>query len=189
MDLYEFINYHLNENFTCNSELPFSVYPKKYGKGEVITDYGEVEKYGYYILSGITQAETITENKDVNILDFVFEGSFITAYMSFISQYPSNVRISAVTDCEVLSFHRSEIYKTYETSHLVSELGRRMAENKFIEKTQREINLLTKTAQERYEELFHSHPNIIRQIPINRIALYLGIHPESLSRIRKRVHG
>ncbi|PKK35251.1 hypothetical protein BWI96_18005 [Siphonobacter sp. SORGH_AS_0500] len=63
---------------------------------------------------------------------------------------------------------------------------RRLIENRLVDKLQKEIKMLTMTAEENYESLLNESPNIVQQIPIKDMASYLGIHPDSLSRIRKR---
>ena len=63
-----------------------------------------------------------------------------------------------------------------------------MNEQAYLRKVQREKDFLTKTAEERYNDLLKTHPDYIIQIPVNKIARYLGIHPESLSRIRKKLN-
>jgi CRP-like cAMP-binding protein len=72
----------------------------------------------------------------------------------------------------------------YRNSPTANQLGRLMAESLYIRKTQRELDLLTKTAEERYKDLLEKGKTIMEEIPVNKIARYLGIHPESLSRIR-----
>jgi len=66
-------------------------------------------------------------------------------------------------------------------------LGRIETEKLYLKKVQREKALLTKTAEERYLSLLNTHPEIIQQISIRDISKYLGIQPESLSRIRKKI--
>jgi hypothetical protein len=80
-----------------------------------------------------------------------------------------------------------DMTKAYEHSLLANQLGRIVTEQYYIRKTNREKDFLTKTATERYEELITNRPELIHDIPVNMIAKYLGIKPESLSRIRKEI--
>ncbi len=70
---------------------------------------------------------------------------------------------------------------------LANKLGRIVAEHYYINKTKREKDFLTKSATERYLELVNTRPELVQQIPVHFIAKYLGIKPESLSRIRKEI--
>lgn len=62
-----------------------------------------------------------------------------------------------------------------------------MAENMFLIKSKREISLLSRTAEERYLNLFIDRPKLLQQIPLKYIASYIGVTPQALSRIRKRI--
>ncbi|GLB51233.1 hypothetical protein NBRC110019_02720 [Neptunitalea chrysea] len=66
-------------------------------------------------------------------------------------------------------------------------IGRLIAENLFIIKSKREISFLKETAEKRYLNLFNERPNVIKEIPLKYIASYIGITPQALSRIRKRI--
>ncbi|MEM9078487.1 MAG: Crp/Fnr family transcriptional regulator, partial [Bacteroidota bacterium] len=75
-------------------------------------------------------------------------------------------------------------YKKTESGNII---GRRMAEKMFLIKSKREIALLSKTAKERYLDLFQERPKLLKQIPLKYIASYIGVTPQALSRIRKRI--
>lgn len=187
MQIFEYLNANLNTNFSNNEDLPFNVGYRNFEKNEIITDYGVTETKGYFMVEGIAQAEVRNKTLNEYILDFLFPNNFFNGYLSFITQQPSVVRISAITDCNVEFVEYDEVKALYDSSLMMNQMGRLITELRFVQKTQREIDFLTKSAQEKYLDLFNSHPNIIQEIPINRIAMYLGIHPESLSRIRKNL--
>ena len=67
-------------------------------------------------------------------------------------------------------------------------MGRILTERAYMRKAQREKDLLSKTAEERYADLLSTRGEYVAQIPVNKLAKYLGIHPESLSRIRKKLN-
>src|SRR4030095_9524152 len=106
---------------------------------------------------------------------------------SFITQKPSDVQIVALTDCQLQAIQYDDLQSAYKTSFLANKLGRLLTEQIYIRKTQREKDFLTKSAEERYKDLISQRSELIQLIPINKIAKYLGIHPESLSRIRKEI--
>ena len=80
------------------------------------------------------------------------------------------------------------MYQLYEMSSRGERIGRLMAEMLYIRRTKREIALLTKSATERYKLLLKQHPNLVQEISVKHLASYLGIQPESLSRIRKKIY-
>lgn len=68
----------------------------------------------------------------------------------------------------------------------MAKLGRKLMESFLIEKEERIIDQLSLTAQMRYSKLLKCYPEIIQNVPVKYIASYIGIQPESLSRIRKK---
>lgn len=77
-----------------------------------------------------------------------------------------------------------EIYKETQIGNTI---GRQASEELFLKKSQRELSLLNETAEQRYLKLFSEQPELIKEIPLKYIASYIGITPQALSRIRKRI--
>ena len=120
-------------------------------------------------------------------MDFVFKGQFMSAYDSFLTQSPSTYQTETLTETTLwrLSFNDlQDIYKRTEIGHII---GRVTAENLFLMKSQREQSLLNDTAEKRYLNLFTERPQLIKEIPLKYLASYIGVTPQALSRIRKRI--
>jgi CRP-like cAMP-binding protein len=186
MNLLTFLNSQFHTAYTSEVELPFRSMQKTIPKGTVLTDYGKIERNTYFINSGIIQV-TLQRDIEEKIIDFFFPESFVCSYSSFILQIPSDVRVSTLTDCEVEIISHEDIQMAYNESFFANKMGRILTEQIFIIKSQREKDFLTKSAEERYAELVSRRPDIIKLIPGYKIAQYLGIKPESLSRIRKDI--
>ncbi|HEY5825781.1 MAG TPA: Crp/Fnr family transcriptional regulator [Cyclobacteriaceae bacterium] len=184
MTILEFINRNINTNFKDASELPFKVSKKTFKKGDILTSYGQIERCAYFLVSGLIEI-TMLKDADEKIIEFFLPGSFFGSYTSFLLQQPSDVQVSALSDCEVEWISYDELQTAYKTSLVANQLGRIATESVFIISTNREKDFLTKSAQQRYDELLAHRPDLIRLVPVNKIARYLGIHPESLSRLRK----
>lgn len=157
--------------------------PRSFAKKALITREGDVEHYLYFLVRG---AVKIAVQKDGNerVLDFWFPNSFFSAYSSFLTQTPSQVYIQTLLPTHVLAIKEHAVRRLYETSFIANSIGRTLTEILYRKKTQREIDLLTKSATERYHDLLREHPEVLQHVPLRHIASYLGIHPESLSRIR-----
>lgn len=183
----EFYNSVLNTDITANDDLPFSIQKVHFRKGELITQYGDVEDVIYFINSGIVEM-SIKSYMTEKIIDFFFENELFCGFTSFLTQLPTDVQILALMDCEMEMIPRDSLMLAYETSLETNKFGRILTEQGYIRKSNREKNFLTKTAEERYSEMFESRTQYISYIPVNKIAKYLGIHPESLSRIRKKMN-
>jgi CRP-like cAMP-binding protein len=186
MTILEFINTNVKTDFKDYNELPFKVSNKTFKKGDILTVYGQIERSAYFLNKGLIE---ITVRKDIEekIVEFFLPGCFFGSYTSFLSQQPSDAQVAALSDCEVEVIDYDELQNAYKTSLVANQLGRLATESIFTISTKREKDFLTKSAQERYDELLLNRPDIIKLVPVNKIARYLGIHPESLSRLRKNI--
>jgi CRP-like cAMP-binding protein len=185
MSIVDFINKHLHTNINCNADLPFKTYEQHYDENKILTNYEIIETKAYFIKTGIVQIAMPYNDDDERILDFMIEQNFVSAYSSWLTQQPSDVKLTTITKVEVEFFNYKDLQNAYATSLLANQFGRYVTEKLYLNNTKREKDFLTKTAEQRYLELLQKRPNIISLLPVNKIAKYLGIHAESLSRIRK----
>jgi CRP-like cAMP-binding protein len=181
----QFLNQHVDHQFSLDDELPFPTLLKTVPKNTILTHYESIEQNAYFLISGIVKISMISNDGHERVLEFFFPNSFFSAYTSFLTQQPSNVEIETLTECEVEIIKHHDINEAYKTSLLANKLGRVVTEHYYINKTNREKDFLTKSAIERYKNLIENRPELVQQIPVQLIAKYLGIEPESLSRIRK----
>lgn len=79
------------------------------------------------------------------------------------------------------------LQKVYQNNANAQAMGRKAAEGLYIKKANREITLLTDSPEQRYLNLLRQQPKLIKHIPLKYPASYLGISPETLSRIRSRI--
>lgn len=186
MTIRDYIVSFVDPSFPDDAPLPFPVSEMRLKKNHVLTSIGQTEARAYFIQQGIVE---ISMNNDGNekILEFFFPGQFTCAYTSFLTQRPSDVRLTCLTDCVLEMFERRHLMEAYTTSLLANQIGRYATEQIFLMRTKREKEFLTISAEERYLNLMKERPDILSIIPVNKIAKYLGVHPESLSRIRKHI--
>ncbi|MCI4667555.1 MAG: cyclic nucleotide-binding domain-containing protein [Bacteroidia bacterium] len=185
MNIKTFITRYVDPDFK-GDELPFPIQTFEFAKEDIITDFGEVETHAYFLTEGITQI-SLEKNGTERVLDFFFPGSFFSSYTSLLKQEASDVQVMALTNCKVEAIKGVDLANAYQHSLLANKVGRIATEYNYMRRVGREKDLLSKTADERYQDIFKKHPEIINQLPVYKIASYLGIHPESLSRIRKKV--
>lgn len=118
---------------------------------------------------------------------FYFENQFVAAYISCLTQRPSQLSIEALTDCRLLVFPYKTLADLFEANKNWERFGRLLAEYLAIGLEERMVGLLMLSPEERYQNLLNSNrQKIIERIPQRYIASYLGITPVSLSRIRNR---
>lgn len=162
------------------------VEPVTYQKNELLIQAGQVEYYIYYVADGMVRLFLNDDGKDIS-LDFVFSNDFVSAYSSFLTGQPTAFTIQALSDVQALRFSRSNLLTLYDQSHKAERIGRLIAEQAFLRKTSREVQFLTSNARQRYLHLLEQNPVLVQTISVRHLASYLGIEPESLSRIRREV--
>ncbi|HHG86443.1 MAG TPA: Crp/Fnr family transcriptional regulator [Bacteroidetes bacterium] len=167
-------------------EMPFPTQRVFFKKNEIITRFGQLERKAYLLVRGVIES-AIERGGEEKIIDFVFPQSFICSYTSFLQQIPSEIQTKAITDCEVEYFLKEDLEAAYRHSLVANWFGRSVTEQFLIKKLKRENSFLTKSAKENYLELLEEYPEVLKMVPVYKIAKYLGIHPESLSRIRSEI--
>jgi CRP-like cAMP-binding protein len=164
------------------SRLNKVTYPKK----AIILKKGKVEKYLSFIEKGIVRFNIPKEDYDFTF-SFSFENSFVSGYDSFLTQQPITYNIEAVSDCILWQISYADLHAIYDGTAIGDRIGRKVAENLYIKKMKREISLLEDSAKKRYLDLIAEQPQLIENIPLKYLASYIGIRPQSLSRIRKEI--
>ena len=118
---------------------------------------------------------------------FFFENSWYTDYESFLTGEPSSQAIQALEPTELCLLSKGALYELYERYPTFERFGRLMAENAYLGSRRNNVSLLTASPEERYLDLIQTRPKLLERVALRYIASYLGIQPESLSRIRKRL--
>lgn len=165
-----------------SSKLIKSFHPKK----SLILEQGRTEKYLSFIEKGIVRFNIPKIDYDFTFA-FAFENSFVSGYDSFLTQQPSIYNIEAISDCTLWRISHEDLNAIYRDTEVGERIGRKIAENIYIRKMKREISLLEDNAKKRYSDLISEQPHLIQYIPLKYLASYIGIRPQSLSRIRKEI--
>ena len=159
---------------------------QKFNKEDYLCREGQVENYIYFLNKGIARSYFLKDGRDYT-LDFFFTQDFVTSFTSFLSRRPSLVTIQALENCETWKINHRYIYEQYTKHHSSERLGRLIAEMQFMKRSSKEMELLSLTAEERYRNLFQKNPVLVNKIAVKHLSSFLGIHPESLSRIRNKI--
>ena len=155
----------------------------KLEKGEVLTRAGEIEDKIYFIIRGAVNVYVIDDGRGVST-NFRFANQFASSLTSFLTRQPSQYWLRTLVDSEFLVISHTELYWLYENFIEINTLGRIVMEALLIDKRQRELDFLTLSAEQRYLKLLEENPGYVQRIPLKYVASFLGITPESLSRIR-----
>ncbi|MFY1046323.1 Crp/Fnr family transcriptional regulator [Chryseobacterium sp. GP-SGM7] len=160
---------------------------KKVGKHETILQEGEVCRNTFFVEKGLLRMYSIDKNGKEHVIQFAPENWLIGDRSSLYFNEKSKYYIEAVEDSEVL-FLQPDFF-----SKLLGEFPNTIEKNdliiqKHVKSLQDRINsLLGETAEERYLKFIKMYPDILLRVPQWMIASYLGITPESLSRVRKEL--
>lgn len=159
---------------------------REFSKSAVIKDYHAIERYLNIIVTGSAGLFVSNGNRDICI-NLLYERSFMSDYLSFLNQQPTVIKTEALEDTVLWSIGYDDLQALYAANKIGLRIGKAIAEILFLRKQQQQINLLTKSPEERYLQLIRERPEIFQRTPLKVIASYLGLTAESLSRIRKRV--
>jgi CRP/FNR family transcriptional regulator, anaerobic regulatory protein len=159
---------------------------KSFKKKEFLLQEGQVCNKVTFINSGCMRLFYNVEGIE-NTVQFFFGDSWYTDYASFLTGRRTIENMQALQVCEVVQFKKEDLYKLYNQFPTFDRVGRVMAENAFLSLSQLNQMLTNEEPELRYLNLLKQRPELVQQIPQHYIASYLGIKPESLSRIRKRI--
>lgn len=156
-------------------------------KHQLFAEEGQVANTVALVLDGAFR-QFYTKDGEEKTTYFFFDGHFLSAYISCISQRPSLVTIEALTNGQYVAFPYTVLLNLFDQSLNWQKFGRLISEYALQGLEDRVVGLLTQSPEERYIALLESNKKkIIERIPQHYIANYLGITPVSLSRIRARV--
>ena len=157
---------------------------KTFEKGQVIISPGDVSTKTFFVTDGLLRCYSIDSKGKVNIIQFAPELWWLSERNSFFNE-PSDFFIDAIEATTVLIIPRNYFNDSAVHVPCLHDLNNNMLNNS-IRFMQKRINmLLSATAEERYLDFIRLYPNLTLRVPQWMIASYLGITPESLSRVRK----
>jgi CRP/FNR family transcriptional regulator, anaerobic regulatory protein len=159
--------------------------PLELPKGSSLLDQGQVSSHLYFIVEGAVRGIYHYKDKQVTAW-FAFEGQIIDSHASFVYRTPSPKSIILLSDCKFLYISHDSLEYLYRKDAVWGNLSRIFIERYYLEIQDRLISMLAMSAEERYECLLQEYPNIENRVNLSHIASYLGIRPETLSKLRKK---
>jgi hypothetical protein len=153
-------------------------------KGDHFLNFGQVSHYMGYIKSGLTMHYQVYDGIEIP-RDFTAENEWTAYIKSFNNREPSDMAIKALEDTVLLRLSASEMQRLFELEPKYLAVRNYYTELSFFRITQHSADLATLDAKARYYKFMEKTPGLINRVPQYYIAAYLGIKPQSLSRIRK----
>lgn len=161
--------------------------PKKLRKKQYLLQEGDVSKYIAFVEKGILRSYTVDDKGGEHIAEFAFEGWWIGDQFSFLTGEPSIFNIDALEDCELLLLTKQAEEQMMEQVPKMERYFRLLLQNHTIAIQRRLVSSLGNSAEEKYIQLVQGCPTIPQRVPQHMLASYLGITPETLSRLRKQI--
>ena len=159
--------------------------PKKLRKRQYFLQEGDVCKYIGFIVKGSARTFTVDEKGHENVLKLAVENWWVADFESFYLLTPSRFNIEALENLEVLQSTNAQIEEFLKDVPAFAAMQNIISQNYTIANQKRMQAAMSYTAEERYEDLVSNYPHFLKRFPQNMIASYLGLSPETLSRIRK----
>lgn len=167
--------------------LPSIVEYKQVKKNDYILREGEICKNVYFLTKGSLRMFFVDDTGSEVNYRFTFDKNFFVDFQSFLTQKPSHFFWQALQDCGFLVLPKNEIQRLYAASPAWNNFGRLIAEKVYLQMNERVEMLLFMSPEERYNHLLATQPQLFAMVSQFHLSSYLGVKPESLSRLRKRL--
>ena len=159
---------------------------RKLQKRQYLLQQGDPSRHLSYIKKGCLRSFEIDQSGKEHIIQFSIEGWWAGDILSNLTQEPSQLNIECLENCEILQIESAKMEEMYLKIPKLERYFRIITQNAFVVAQNRLLSVMSKSALERYLEFAARYPLFMQRIPSHHIASYLGITPESLSRLRKK---
>lgn len=146
---------------------------------------GQICPTAYFIEKGVVRGYYEDKDKEVTLC-FGMEGDVILSYNSYINNTPGYENMMLLEDSILYAFETDALQSLFNTHAALANWGRKLAELELIKTEKRFMDMLSRSAAERYNELMQQMPSLLQRVQLGYIASYLGITQVSLSRIRAK---
>lgn len=157
-------------------------------KNTLYEKQGEIPMYQNFILSGFMRKFCTNDDGEEVTVEINNGPRFMASYMCLMDRRPATESLQSITDCKLLRIKRNDMDIVFEKGISVKPFTMQLLQNIIEEKNKFSMELATLSAEERYLKMLKETPQVIHNVPMQYIASLLGMKPESLSRIRKKLN-
>lgn len=161
--------------------------PKKLRKRQYLLNAGDVCQYICFVEKGLLRSFSTDNNANEHVVQFALEGWWISDMGSFLSGDQAVYNIEALEDAELLLLSRQAMDDMLNQMPKMERYFRLLMQNNIVVLQRRIVGTLSLSAEEKYKRMMKLYPDILQRSPQQYIASFLGITPETLSRVRKQV--
>ena len=149
---------------------------------------GETEKYSYFVFNGILRCWLLNHKGNKQTFWFCKEGTFSMSNISFTLEKKSTFNVQAIVDCVIYRIDKEQVRELYTAIPKVKTVFEDLNAILLNRLLKRNINLIKYSPEQYYLQMIEEYGITLNYIPLKDIASYLGITPQALSRIRKRIY-
>jgi CRP-like cAMP-binding protein len=185
----KFINYFLKITKLNKDEinvLTESMVIKRFPKGSFLLKEGQLSNDTYFILEGCVRQFKIVDGNDITT-NFFTEEHWIISLENFETKAPARYSLVCMEDTTVVIGNEQKAQELFKQFPRFETTSRQIMETVFLEQQNFMTSYITDKPEQRYLKLVESRPDIFQRVPQYDIATYIGVKPESLSRIRKKL--
>lgn len=185
-----FLNYLTDKIELSDSEIQLIegfCKPKKLRKKQFLCQEGEVWHHNAFICRGLVKTFSIAENGTEHIINFAPENYWTGDRESLINGTPSRLNIDAIEPTELILIEKSDFEKLCAEIPQLNQMVNQIIQKSFIVSQDRILANISFTAEEKYQNFLEKYPHIVNRIPQHMIASYIGITPETLTRLRRNM--
>ncbi|MBE9584305.1 Crp/Fnr family transcriptional regulator [Mucilaginibacter sp. JRF] len=156
---------------------------KKYKKHQFVIQEGDKVIYNYYVVSGLLKLVHTDASAKQHIMAFAMEDWWESDLLAYYTQTPATMSLECIEDTEVLSLSLQNFRTLCAALPKIEHFFLEKSIYGYIASQRRILELMTSTAQERYEQLLKQRPALLQRVPKTQLAAYLGVSRETLSRL------
>ena len=156
-------------------------------KGRYLLQPGTYIKHEYFVIKGCLKAYYLDDKGHRHIIQFAIENWWVGDFDAFYNQVPSSLYIEAIEDAHLLAINYDDLEKVFDQAPVFERYFRKLVTGSFISLRKRLMFAMGKSTADHYQEFCKKYPNIEDRVPNYEIANYLGVSPENLSRVRRKL--
>lgn len=160
---------------------------KKLRKKQFLLQEGDIWHYNAFICRGLVKTFSIAENGTEHIINFAPDNYWTGDRESLINETPSSLNIDAIEPTELILIEKSDFEKLCAEIPQLNQMVNQIIQKSFIVSQGRILANISFTAEEKYQNFLEKYPHIVNRIPQHMIASYIGITPETLTRLRRNM--
>jgi CRP-like cAMP-binding protein len=161
--------------------------PRVLRKRQFLLQEGDVCKHETFVTKGLLRAYAIDNKGQEHVTMFAQEGWWISDFYSLLSGSAASMNIDALEDTTVLQIEINDLNVLYERVEKFNKFFRVLLQNAFISHQQRILTIMSATAEERYLAFIKKYPGLDQRVAQHQIASFLGVTPETISRVRRQM--